>query len=366
MIVCRGTLWIIAVLVLLASISASVESRGRPTTEALRQQRSSAKPTLVKVTRKNREDELALSNRTRIRIPSNYLSRTRRNHADDYTTRRNASDYYAERRAVMERYYARQREINARYANRTSSISESKRNSVASQHRPVTRNATLLDLGHEYPSKDSKGSATLRYPYIRVQPMYSNGTWSNGISFEPEIRRDIAPKINLRFKFDANSSQTRNNDNIERNALDYYVTPTPCTNVSLSGAFEPKAHTKHAINCTREIEQKSNRTNDNNSTGDYQNWGTCEGKIVYQHNLLLGLKGPSNLDTLFEVIIQGPVCITCVEVLRYNETRAMVTLDSGGRGHEFVKIRLKGYENEGFSYIIKVWGVKKIDQSCDN
>lgn len=87
---------------------------------------------------------------------------------------------------------------------------------------------------------------------------------------------------------------------------------------------------------------------------------------MYQHNLLLGLKGPSNLDTLFEVIIQGPICITCVEVLRYNETRAIVTLDSGGRGHEYAKLRLKGYENEGFSYIIKVWGVKRFDQNvCD-
>lgn len=87
---------------------------------------------------------------------------------------------------------------------------------------------------------------------------------------------------------------------------------------------------------------------------------------MYQHNLLLGLKGPSNLDALFEVIIQGPVCITCVEALRYNETRATVKLDSGGRGHEYAKLRLQGYENEGFSYIIKVWGVKKIGQVCDN
>lgn len=361
----------IAVLVLLASISASVKPRSGPTTKALRQQLSRTKPALVKVIYKNREDEVAYSassngTRTRIRIPSNYLSRTRRNYVGDYTTRRNASDYYAERRAVMERYYARQREINARYANRTGSISGSKLNDVASQHQPVTRNATLLSLGHEYPNKDSKDTATFRYPYIRIEPIYSNESWNKGISIEPDIRRDIAPKINLGFKFDANLSQTRNSS-IERNALDYYVTPTPCTNVSLSGTFEPKARTKHAKNCTHETEQKSNRTNNNNSTGsDYQNWGTCEGKIVYQHNLLLGLKGPSNLDTLFEVIIQGPICITCVEALRYNETRAMVTLDSGGRGHEYVKIRLKGYENEGFSYIIKVWGVKKIDQNCDN
>lgn len=87
---------------------------------------------------------------------------------------------------------------------------------------------------------------------------------------------------------------------------------------------------------------------------------------MYQHNLLLGLRGlPSNLDTLFEVIIQGPICITCVEALRYNETRAMVTLDSGGRGHEYARLKLMGFPNEGFSYIIKVWGVKRIGPDCD-
>lgn len=273
MIVCRGTtLWMIAILVFLASISASAKPRNKPTTRALHQQRSRTKAALVKVTYKNREDEFAhgassIRTHTRIGIPSNYLSRTRRNDAGDYTTRRNASDYYAQRRAVMERYYARQREINARYANRTSSISGSKFNDVASQHRPVTRNATLFSLdGHEtYPDKDSRDiSATFRYPYIRVEPIYNNESWSNRISIEPpNDRRDIAPENNLGFKSDADLSQARSSDNIERNTLDYYVTPTPCTNVSLSGTFAPKARIKHAQNCTHETEQRSDRTNNN-------------------------------------------------------------------------------------------------------
>ncbi|EFN61847.1 hypothetical protein EAG_10754 [Camponotus floridanus] len=355
MIVCRGTLWIIAVLILLSTcLLTSTKPQSRLTTKALhQQQRSRTKAGLVKAIYKNHEDEFT-------------RSRTRRNHVGDYTLR-NTSDYYAERRAIMERYYARQREINAQYANRTSSILGSRRNNVASQHRPMTRNATLLNLGLEYPNKNSKDRATLRYPYIRIDPLYGNESWDNGISIESDNRGDIAPETNFGFKSDANLSQTRNTSNLERNALDY-ITPTPCTNVSLSGTYAPKVHTKYEQNYTHETEQKFNRTNNNNNSieSDYQNWGTCEGKIVYQHNLLLGLKGPSNLDTLFEVIIQGPICITCVEVLRYNETRATVTLDSGGRGHEYVKIRLKGYENEGFSYIIKVWGVKKIGQNCDN
>lgn len=86
---------------------------------------------------------------------------------------------------------------------------------------------------------------------------------------------------------------------------------------------------------------------------------------MYQHNLLLGLRGPGIFDTMFEVMIQGPVCITCAETLRYNQTRAGVTLESGGRGHEYAKFRLRGYQNEGFSYIIKIWGVKKSGADCD-
>lgn len=85
---------------------------------------------------------------------------------------------------------------------------------------------------------------------------------------------------------------------------------------------------------------------------------------MYQHNLLLGLTGPSNLNAIFEVIIEGSICITCVETLRYNETKAKVTLVSGGRGFEYAKLKLEGHKNEGFSYIIKIWGVKKVGQDC--
>lgn len=256
----------IVVLVLLASLSTSIKPRSRLTTKTLHQQQQSrTKPGLVKVLYKqNREDELAHSAsfnrmRTRIRIPLNYLSRMRRN-VDDYTTQRNASDYYAERRAIMERYYARQREINARYANRTRSLLGSRRNDVASQHRPMTRNATLFNLD---PNKDLRNSATFRYPYIRVDPIYGNESWNNGISIGSDNRRDITSETNFGFKSDADLSQTRNSSNIERNALDY-ITPTPCTNVSLSGTFAPKAHTKYGTNYTHETEQKFDGTNNNN------------------------------------------------------------------------------------------------------
>jgi hypothetical protein len=89
---------------------------------------------------------------------------------------------------------------------------------------------------------------------------------------------------------------------------------------------------------------------------------------MYQHNLHLGLTSnvASNLDTIFEVIIEGSVCITCVETRRYNETKANVTLISGGRGFEYAKLKLESYKNEGFFYIIKIWGIRKVGQDCSN
>ncbi|XP_011693077.1 PREDICTED: uncharacterized protein LOC105453071 [Wasmannia auropunctata] len=299
--------------------------------------------------------------------PLSQASRTRRRSLPvDYSYSRRNDSYYAERKAVMERYYARQREINARYANRTSGIPRTEHNDV-SQHRPATSNATLFNLGRVYST--ARDSVTFRYPSIKIDPIYSNESRYNKIPTELDSRRNVEiPETDLGFKSDAvDLSQTRSSANIERNALDYFVTPTPCTNLSSSGTFAPKTKLKHAKNCTgQNNEDCDHGSTDNDNIEGNLRWGRCEGKIVYQHNLLLGLTGPSNLDALFEVIIQGPVCVTCVEALRYNATRATVTLDSGGRGHEYAKLRLQGYENEGFSYIIKVWGIKKTGQVCDN
>lgn len=92
----------------------------------------------------------------------------------------------------------------------------------------------------------------------------------------------------------------------------------------------------------------------------HQTWGTCKGKLVYQHNLLLGVTGSSDFESSFEVYIEDSICITCVKAVPYNDTRATVTMDSGGRGHDYVKLNLRSYKNEGFFYIIKIWAVKKI------
>ncbi|KYN08946.1 hypothetical protein ALC57_18912 [Trachymyrmex cornetzi] len=300
----------------------------------------------------------------RVKYQKTEASRARRSLAIDYSSRRNDSDYYAQRKAVMDRYYARQREINARYANRTSTTPRFKYNNVA----PTSN---VFNLGRIYSNIDStaRDTATFLHPSTKIDPIYSNESRYNKIPTELDNRRNFVPEIEPDFKSDTDLSQMRSSGNSERNALDYFVTPTPCTNLSSNGTFAPKTRPKQAQNCTSETEQSNedcayNSVYKNNTEGNLR-WGKCEGKIVYQHNLLLGLRGPSNLDALFEVIIQGPVCITCVEALRYNETRATVALDSGGRGYEYAKLRLQGYENEGFSYIIKVWGINKIGEVCD-
>lgn len=190
--------------------------------------------------------------------PSSEVARARRSFAADYSSRRNDSDYYAQRKAVMERYYARQREINARYANRTNVIPRLEHNDV-SQHRPVTSNASLFNLGRVYPSKNStaRDSMTFRYPSTKIDPIYSNESRYNKIPTELDSRRNVAPEINLGFKSDADLSQTRSGGNGERNALDLLVTPTPCANLSSSGTFAPKTRSKPAKNCTREAERSN-------------------------------------------------------------------------------------------------------------
>lgn len=89
---------------------------------------------------------------------------------------------------------------------------------------------------------------------------------------------------------------------------------------------------------------------------DYR-WGDCDGTLFYVHNAFLRNKGPSAIDAVFGMNVDGPISITCVEALRYNQTRGIVTLHSGGPGHDFAKIRIRGFQGEGFSYIMKVWGV---------
>lgn len=190
--------------------------------------------------------------RAKIKDPPKSSSRTKRNVGSDYLVQRNASDYYAQRRAVMERYYARQREINARYANRTAdSITRLRYNGV-SQHQPAaqrartTHNATRFRI--EYPGHPNKNSTTEsttpRYP--RIDRTYSRETLSNRIPIELSNRRDIIPENDLDSKSDANSAQNRSN--IERNALNYFTTTTPCG--PLSGTVAPKTRQK-SKNCGR-------------------------------------------------------------------------------------------------------------------
>ncbi|KAK2583822.1 hypothetical protein KPH14_009720 [Odynerus spinipes] len=254
----------------------------------------------------------------------------------------NSTDYYTQRKIVMEKFFARQREIAARYA----------------KEREDVNAARNISTGYGQ-GKDTKDTLNIRVGLdTNNRPLETNN----------EVDTPETKTLNSGIR-----------ENAIRDVTDYSLPPIRnCTNVSLSGSLPRKSTNKltFLFNETRESENeltinqneeptspRSNRQDADDSNVD-KRWGSCTGTLVYQHNLLLSLKGPSNLDAIFDVVMEGPLCITCVEVLRYNHTRALVSLDSGGRGYGYAKLRLKGYENEGFSYIVKVWGVKKTADDC--
>lgn len=184
------------------------------------------------------------------------INKTRKSYYDEYLLpRRNTSDYYAQRRAVMERYYARQREINARYANRTND-NNVRTNGNGWQSQSILESNVSL-FGHRYPNKDTTGRdntiSHYHYPLsITIKPLYNNGTTvNNRIQINVNNSRDIVSGTKLNYKYDADLSQVKNNSNVVvRNVPDYYVTPTPCTNIPLSGTSVPKTRWKQRKNYT--------------------------------------------------------------------------------------------------------------------
>ncbi|KAK0170345.1 hypothetical protein PV328_010918 [Microctonus aethiopoides] len=102
----------------------------------------------------------------------------------------------------------------------------------------------------------------------------------------------------------------------------------------------------------------------------YESQGECEhdrnDQLVYQHNLGIGLKGPSQLDATLKVNLDGLISITCVEALPYDNTTGILTWLAGGPGTDFVEINLRALENKGVSYTIKVWGIKSSECNKHN
>ncbi|KAG7201180.1 hypothetical protein KM043_003970 [Ampulex compressa] len=284
----------------------------------------------------------------------------------------NATDYYAQRRAVMERFYSRQREIAKRYGTVSTSTARS-----SFKHEPRKAISDVTDVSSTSTESSRQGYSNDERQTTGYIPGKITADSSRPV-FETEIPQKFniveqavqSGRIDDRSNEDANTFPPRSN--VQREDLKVNPTSASCPNISLSGSFAPKTRRKsygsgnEGKEAIVEIRATGRPTRDDRPSGTgHERWGNCEGKLVYRHNLLLGLKGNSNLDAVFEVIVQGPICITCVETMRYNETRATVSLDSGGRGYDFAKLRLKGYENEGFSYIVKVWGVGKTEENCE-
>ncbi|KAF7391839.1 hypothetical protein HZH68_011382 [Vespula germanica] len=259
----------------------------------------------------------------------------------------NTTDYYAQRKAVMDKFHARQREIATKYGKRYYNNSSS---------RIVHKNNQTLD-------ESNKTFKNRNDPNLDIFKVASNTS-----SYESRLKNI---KINQN-KENLKNVKSEIDGNILRDITNYTLPIIRnCTNITLHGSYSKQTRNKLTLSCTnKENELIVKRTNEsppsrpNRAIDGNLVWGTCNGTLVYQHNLLLNLKGPSNLEAIFEVTIDGPLCITCVKVLPINDTEENVSKESGGPDHRYVKLKFKGPENKGFSYTIKVWAVTKKNDTC--
>ncbi|XP_046827893.1 uncharacterized protein LOC124428175 [Vespa crabro] len=258
----------------------------------------------------------------------------------------NTTDYYVQRKAVMDKFHARQREIATKYGKRYNNNSS----------RIIHRNNGTLD-------ERIKKFKNMNDPNLDIFKASSNTS-----SFGSELKNI---RINQKKEnFDYKKSEI--NENILRDITNYTLPIIHnCTNITLHSAYSKQTRNKLTLSCTnKKKESIVKRTTESpplrpsRATDGNLIWGTCNGTLVYQHNLLLNLKGPSNLEAVFEVIIDGPLCITCVKVNPINNTEENVSNESGGPNYRHVKLKFKGPENKGFSYTIKVWAMVKENGTC--
>lgn len=286
--------------------------------------------------RESRDENGVVGNRTasdgkNVRVPGN----------------RSREDYYAQRKAAMERFYAREREIADMYA-RQLAIRTACNNSMApecvsvkpgvnaGEERRIGGGRVLGKISSENgSSSDRFASAPNRYFQLLTEERKTTTTVA------PEKSRGL-------IRNDGLSSQA----GVDRNKESGTLIWNPAQ--SLRNSTEARSVRNLSTPSTLDAGDEGRR------------WGRCEGELVYRHNLILGVNnGSSALDTTFEVILQGSVCISCVEALRHGQTgRAIARLIDGGRGHRFARLGLKALENEGFSCIVQIWALNERADQC--
>ncbi|XP_043505098.1 myb-like protein D [Polistes fuscatus] len=303
------------------------------------------------------------------------------NDSNDLTLNRNVrninkTDYYAQRKAVMDKFHARQREISTKYEKQyrnNTSIIIRKNNQTLNKMTKTFKNTNdpILDM-FNVASNNSFFGLELN----NKTNQYEKDTEKKRSRIYDSSIRDITNYTSiLNNKINQNEENTENkrswiSDNSLGDITNYTLSANHnCTNLIVHGTYLKQ--NKLTVSCLEnQYEVIANKLNETLSSrpiratdGDLL-WGTCNGTLVYEHNLSLNVNGPSILETVLEIIVDGPLCITCITIRPYNDTKEDVTKVSGGEGFSHVTIKLKNSQNKGFSYKIKIWAVVKIGDDC--
>lgn len=100
---------------------------------------------------------------------------------------------------------------------------------------------------------------------------------------------------------------------------------------------------------------------------DTLKYGTCSGKLVYQHNLIIAVHKSLLSEVDLTTSVEGPYCVTCIRVVPMNNNRGEVTWEANRRQNgsfSTVKLRVKGIDDGELSLSVKVWAVNKIFNTC--
>ncbi|XP_015184396.1 PREDICTED: GATA zinc finger domain-containing protein 14-like [Polistes dominula] len=286
----------------------------------------------------------------------------------------NRTEYYAQRKAVMDKFHARQREISKKYGkqyyNNTSIRKNNQTLNEMTKTFKKTNNSTLDIL------KVASNNTNIRSELNNKTNQYEKDTEKKRFQIYDNSIKDITNYTSiLNNKINKNEENTEKkrswiSDNSLGDVTNYTLSSNHnCTNLIVHGNYLNQ--NQLTISCLENrnemIVKKLNDTLSSRpirATNGELIWGTCNGTLVYEHNFSLNINGPSILETDVEIIVDGPLCITCITILPYNDTKEDVTKVSGGEGFSHVTIKFKNSENKGFSYKIRIFAVVKRDDNC--
>ncbi|XP_017875200.1 uncharacterized protein LOC108622058 [Ceratina calcarata] len=288
--------------------------------------------------------------------------RIKRNAISENLTNEKA-DYYAQRKAVMDRFHARQKEIAEKYAKKTATTTPRYINdSGMTTESPTVRNETNNVDEQKITINNIDNNAT-----VNILKFIEHGV-------DTKKNKHNAPWFN---------TKETNSLNIGKKKKDYYdsnaygqksikkAKPTLKTNndVRLKQLGSAEHENMYERNIITRGSSNSVSPNDNkNLLNVYSKSGKC-GKLVYQHNFIIGVHNSSQADADILTSIEGSFCITCVEIERRKKTKATIELNATRREDgtfSEMKLHIKGFENEEILIVVKVFAVEKVDDRCDH